>query len=695
MRTVLMPPTQGGQVQPLTRLATAMSLAACPLLLSAADVAAAPLVSEGGVSVSFAPDSPAAGAAVDVTGAGCSPGETVVVRTWPTSGGEHVDVATTADAAGAFAVSTSLPVGIGVGEQFGVRADCGVQFQNRYAIAYGLAGGAPPTTDAPVTVLFSPEHPAPGGALTVTGTGCQPHETMFVNTWRVAGGDVIQEPGTADAAGGFAVTTAIPAAIAPGEEFGVRANCSEVPLGGFAEAFGTAGQPDVVVSPTVAPGPTVAPPTAPVIANPATTTVAPTTMPELAATPPSDAPCTAVPAGLALLVPHEGGLATVQASGFDPVDVLLTSAPAKAIRAADGTMWVELLLGDDPTEVYRIPAGGSPALTAQGDVSLTSAGLLDGAPAAAVVDATGSGAGAELFGSVLVEFADGTQIDVKEAGGPEYGVGSVTIGGGRLLEGAVVDLTEAFSAYGTNAALLTDWFDPTDTASYNAPPFFQWPIAADDPGAGGVVLSWVEGPDWDGATSQIVGGWELVVADAASGVEQLRLDLGLDPEATLHHADFDGRFWVGTFTDEAAGDDPATALESSHAFVVDTSADVPAVIDAACTGGGVATIDRAATSPSPSPACDAYVENDQYPIHLCDRGAPVTLIQEALAVAGHDVTVDGYFGPVTEAAVRAYQAANGLEVDGLVGPITWAALVPSAPGNDGDGNGVVDPDELT
>lgn len=56
-------------------------------------------------------------------------------------------------------------------------------------------------------------------------------------------------------------------------------------------------------------------------------------------------------------------------------------------------------------------------------------------------------------------------------------------------------------------------------------------------------------------------------------------------------------------------------------------------------------------------------------------GAAVKRLQQALQRAGFDPgTVDGIFGPVTDAAVRSFQGAKGLSVDGIVGPLTWSAL---------------------
>src|SRR3954452_15440009 len=58
-----------------------------------------------------------------------------------------------------------------------------------------------------------------------------------------------------------------------------------------------------------------------------------------------------------------------------------------------------------------------------------------------------------------------------------------------------------------------------------------------------------------------------------------------------------------------------------------------------------------------------------------DKAHPVPSLQYHLRARGHIVTVDGEFGPKTEAAVRAFQKEKNLGVDGIVGPLTWTALV--------------------
>ncbi|MDF2732843.1 MAG: cwlH [Desertimonas sp.] len=419
--------------------------------------------------------------------------------------------------------------------------------------------------------------------------------------------------------------------------------------------------------------------------------------------------CSAVPEGVTLVVPHEAGVALARSTGAEPLGVALPAPPSVAVRAPDGTVWAEVATGAESADVYRVPANGEAVQSASGAVELSSGGALAERSAAVIIDRQ-QAEGDESFGAVIVEYADGEQVDVKDAGAPEYGVGSATIGVGRLVEGATADLTEAFTYFGVDGVVLDDWYSPTDSAPYNAPPLYQWPIAAPFGDDGSVALSWVEGPDWNGATSAIEGGWSLVVADAVSGAESLRLDLGAPGEA-LVHADFDGRFWVGSF-------------EPGGVLVVDTTATQPMAVDAACPDAAIATLDRfgAPTTPIPTttlpptmtappapatttappppttagPVCPTYEPNDRYPIRLCDEGPAVRAVQQALVAAGHDVDVDGYFGPATNAAVRRFQAAHGLEVDGLVGPDTWPALMSFAPpaGVDRDRSGVLDPWEI-
>ena len=55
-------------------------------------------------------------------------------------------------------------------------------------------------------------------------------------------------------------------------------------------------------------------------------------------------------------------------------------------------------------------------------------------------------------------------------------------------------------------------------------------------------------------------------------------------------------------------------------------------------------------------------------------GAEVSRLQHGLTVVGtYSAAIDGDFGPLTEAAVRAYQTQRGIGVDGIVGDQTWFA----------------------
>lgn len=63
------------------------------------------------------------------------------------------------------------------------------------------------------------------------------------------------------------------------------------------------------------------------------------------------------------------------------------------------------------------------------------------------------------------------------------------------------------------------------------------------------------------------------------------------------------------------------------------------------------------------------------PIRFGEEGEEVKVLQEKLAQAGYEVSLDGDFGLSTEKAVKAFQTDRGLEPDGIVGVLTYKALV--------------------
>lgn len=87
---------------------------------------------------------------------------------------------------------------------------------------------------------------------------------------------------------------------------------------------------------------------------------------------------------------------------------------------------------------------------------------------------------------------------------------------------------------------------------------------------------------------------------------------------------------------------------------------------------------QASTSNSVLPACakmPVLRRNDRQTA----ANESVKLLQRRLNECGFRLTVDGFFGSKTEAAVRSYQERgndhdSSVLVDGIVGPQTWGAL---------------------
>jgi peptidoglycan hydrolase-like protein with peptidoglycan-binding domain len=77
-----------------------------------------------------------------------------------------------------------------------------------------------------------------------------------------------------------------------------------------------------------------------------------------------------------------------------------------------------------------------------------------------------------------------------------------------------------------------------------------------------------------------------------------------------------------------------------------------------------------APAPAPKPAANPLAAYASSTLRRGSVGPAVVALQKAVGA-----TPDGAFGPLTEAAVRVYQARHRLPVTGIAGPSTWAALM--------------------
>lgn len=116
---------------------------------------------------------------------------------------------------------------------------------------------------------------------------------------------------------------------------------------------------------------------------------------------------------------------------------------------------------------------------------------------------------------------------------------------------------------------------------------------------------------------------------------------------------------------------PATAIVSSQT----TTASVATAPAATATAeSAAATTAAPANTTQAAPTTPPFAEALQLATPRFE-GENVRLVQQRLLALGYQVgTVDGVFGPNTDAAVRAFQEGNQLTPDGIVGPQTWEQL---------------------
>ena len=58
-----------------------------------------------------------------------------------------------------------------------------------------------------------------------------------------------------------------------------------------------------------------------------------------------------------------------------------------------------------------------------------------------------------------------------------------------------------------------------------------------------------------------------------------------------------------------------------------------------------------------------------------NQGHPIRTLQFLLRARGHNLTVDGMFGPATEAAVKAFQSNKGMTANGITSAQKWSSLI--------------------
>jgi len=119
---------------------------------------------------------------------------------------------------------------------------------------------------------------------------------------------------------------------------------------------------------------------------------------------------------------------------------------------------------------------------------------------------------------------------------------------------------------------------------------------------------------------------------------------------------------------------PATSATETSSTTTAPTESTPSSTPTTTTPGTSTTTPATPSTPDTSTTGFTLPEGTKLRLGEGDP-AVVKELQQALTSAGYDPgSADGTYGPKTQAAVKAFQQANGLSADGVVGPETASAL---------------------
>ena len=151
--------------------------------------------------------------------------------------------------------------------------------------------------------------------------------------------------------------------------------------------------------------------------------------------------------------------------------------------------------------------------------------------------------------------------------------------------------------------------------------------------------------------------------------------------------------------DQPIGSTGPAATEPSDAATTDPADIVGPLHSDAAHDDRARVLPAGRRRPDPDHAAGVFVVHactNDYHLDICDSGPAVRLVQERLRAGRRLLAQRRRLLRPRHAHRGAHVPADArLTVDGQVGPATWAAARARRAGIDSDGNGIVDPDEIS